>query len=179
MYGVNNEEIVESSILPCTAEEAVHARAAGAKAGLLYPSHGWLHFGYQPGAPQDRYKVVYETGGLPSILFQYPDETHATYNLQTMLEISARLGVFAMKNGVRNMRRWDTEIPVIRAQRGVADLTCQDEYLLHTAFEFDGMLAGYGNVTPELLFEMIDAGKAKDYKRAHAVHDKLAVERVC
>jgi len=39
------------------AEEAVRAKAAGAKAGLLYPSHGWLRFGYQPGAPQDRYKL--------------------------------------------------------------------------------------------------------------------------
>ena len=52
----------------CTAEEAKRAKAAGAKAGLLYPSHGWLRFGYQPGAPQDRYKVVYETSGLPLML---------------------------------------------------------------------------------------------------------------
>jgi 4-hydroxy-tetrahydrodipicolinate synthase len=156
------------------AEEAVRAKAAGAKAGLLYPSHGWLRFGYQPGAPQDRYKVVYETSGLPLILFQYPDNTHATYSLQTMLEISAQPGVFAMKNGVRNMRRWDTEIPVIREQRPELQiLTCHDEYLLHTAFDVDGMLVGYGNVAPELLLEMIDAGKAKDYKRARAVHDKL------
>lgn len=31
------------------AEEAKRAKEAGAKAGLLYPSHGWLRFGYQPG----------------------------------------------------------------------------------------------------------------------------------
>lgn len=86
-------------------------------AGLLYPSHGWLRFGYQDGAPQDRYRVVYETSGLPLILFEYPDNTKATYNLQTMLNISAQPGVFAMKNGVRNMRRWDTKIPFIRRER--------------------------------------------------------------
>ena len=55
--------------------EAKRAKEAGASAGLLYPSHGWLRFGYQDGAPQDRYRVVYETSGLPLILFEYPDNT--------------------------------------------------------------------------------------------------------
>ena len=154
--------------------EAKRAVEAGAQAGLLYPSHGWLRFGYQPGAPQDRYRRVYEVSKLPLILFQYPDNTHATYSLQTMLDISALPGVFAMKNGVRNMRRWDTEIPLIRAQRPELQiLTCHDEYLLHTAFDVDGMLVGYGNIAPELLIDLIDAGKARDYPRARAIHDKL------
>lgn len=154
--------------------EAKRARDAGASAGLLYPSHGWLRFGYQPGAPQDRYKVVFEYSGLPLILFQYPDVTKATYNLQTLLDISAQPGVFAMKNGVRNMRRWDTEIPVIRRERpDLQVLTCHDEYLLHTAFDVDGMLVGYGNIAPEPLIELIKAGKAKDYKKARAIHDQL------
>nr|OQO29539.1 hypothetical protein B0A51_02631 [Rachicladosporium sp. CCFEE 5018] len=154
--------------------EAKRAVAAGAKAGLLYPSHGWLRFGYQDGAPQDRYKVVYETSGLPLILFQYPDNTKATYSLQTMLDISAQPGVFAMKNGVRNMRRWDVEIPIIRKQRpDLQILTCHDEYLLHTSFDIDGFLVGYGNIAPEALIEPIKAGKAQDYKRARAIHDQL------
>ncbi|KAL0257654.1 hypothetical protein SLS55_006817 [Diplodia seriata] len=154
--------------------EAARAKAAGAAAGLLYPSHGWLRFGYQPGAPQDRYKKVFEASGLPLILFQYPDVTKATYGLQTLLDIAALPGVFAMKNGVRNMRRWDTEIPVIRRERPELQiLTCHDEYLLHTAFDVDGMLVGYGNVAPEELLELIDAGKKRDYARARAVHDRL------
>jgi 4-hydroxy-tetrahydrodipicolinate synthase len=156
------------------AYEAKRAKAAGAAAGLLYPSHGWLRFGYQPGAPQDRYRVVYKESGLPLILFQYPDNTKCTYSLQTMLDISAQPGVFAMKNGVRNMRRWDTEIPVIRAERpDLQILTCHDEYLLHTCFDVDGFLVGYGNIAPEALVELIEAGKAKDYKKARAVHDRL------
>ena len=82
---------------------------------MVYPSHGWLRFGYQDGAPQERYRAIYEESGLPLILFQYPDATKATYDLDTQLEIAAQPGVFATKNGVRNMRRWDTEIPVLRA----------------------------------------------------------------
>lgn len=156
------------------AEEAKRAISAGASAGLLYPSHGWLRFGYQKGAPQDKYRQVYEESGLPLILFQYPDATKCTYNLETLLEISAQPGVFAMKNGVRNMRRWDTEIPVIRRERpDLQILTCHDEYLLSTTFDVDGFLVGYGNIAPELLVEMIKAGKAKDYKKAREIHDRL------
>ena len=86
-------------------EEARRAVKAGAKAGLVYPSHGWLRFGYQKGAPQDKYRKVYETSGLPLILFQYPDATKCTYDLQTQLEIGAQEGVFAMKNGVSQVFR--------------------------------------------------------------------------
>ncbi|MCU0941653.1 MAG: dihydrodipicolinate synthase family protein [Hydrogenophaga sp.] len=156
------------------AEEACRAVKAGAAAGLVYPSHGWLRFGYQKGAPQDRYRAIHEASGLPLILFQYPDATKATYNLETQLDIAALPGVFAMKNGVRNMKRWDTEIPVIRRERpNLQVLTCHDEYLLHTMFDVDGALVGYGSIAPEPLVEMIAAGKARDYARARALHDRL------
>jgi 4-hydroxy-tetrahydrodipicolinate synthase len=154
--------------------EARRAVEAGAEAGLVYPSHGWLRFGYQAGAPQDRYKAIYEETGLPLILFQYPDNTKANYDLDTQLEIAAQPGVFATKNGVRNMRRWDTEIPVLR--REYPDLqifSCHDEYLLHTIMDVDGLLVGYGNMAPELLVEFIKAGKAQDWTAAKAIHDKL------
>ncbi|MCK6402449.1 MAG: dihydrodipicolinate synthase family protein [Sphaerotilus natans subsp. sulfidivorans] len=156
------------------AEEARRAVKAGAKAGLIYPSHGWLRFGYQKGAPQDKYKAIWEASGLPMILFQYPDATKCTYDLETQLDIAAQPGVFAMKNGVRNMKRWDREIPVIRTERpDLQILTCHDEYLLHTMFDVDGALVGYGCIAPELLVQMIEAGKAKDYAKARALHDRL------
>ncbi len=156
------------------AAEAVRAVAAGATAGLVYPSHGWLRFGFQPGAPQDRYRAIHEESGLPLILFQYPDATKASYDLPTQLEIAAQPGVFATKNGVRNMRRWDTEIPVLRTEQpDLQILTCHDEYLLHTMFDVDGALVGYGGLAPEPLIELIAAGKAHDYAAARAVHDRL------
>lgn len=156
------------------AAEAKRALDAGASGGLLYPNHGWLRFGYQEGAPQQRYKTVHEESGLPLILFQYPDVTKATYNLKTLLDIAAQPGVVAMKNGVRNMRRWDVEIPIFRKERpDVKVMTCHDEYLLHTMFDVDGALIGYGCIAPEPLYEMLKAGKAKDYAKAREIHDRL------
>lgn len=156
------------------AQEAKRAAKAGAVGALVYPNHGWLRFGYQEGAPQGRYKAIHEESGLQCILFQYPDNTKCTYNLQTQLDIAAQPGVVAIKNGVRNMRRWDTEIPVLR--REVPDLqilSCHDEYLLHTAFDVDGFLVGYGNMAAEPLLELLNAGKAGNYPAARAVHDRL------
>jgi 4-hydroxy-tetrahydrodipicolinate synthase len=156
------------------AEEAARAAAVGAAGALVYPSHGWLRFGFQAGAPQERYRAVYEQSGLQCILFQYPDATKATYDLQTQLEIASQPGVVATKNGVRNMKRWDTEIPVLRQEiPDLQILTCHDEYLLHTMFDVDGALVGYGGLAPEPLVDFIAAGKAGDYPRARAIHDRL------
>ncbi|WP_055554642.1 dihydrodipicolinate synthase family protein [Streptomyces sp. NBRC 110028] len=154
--------------------EARRAADAGAVGALVYPSHGWLRFGFQPGAPQERYRAIHEESGLQCILFQYPDATKATYDLQTQLDIAAQPGVVATKNGVRNMRRWDTEIPVLRERfPDLQILTCHDEYLLHTMFDVDGALVGYGGLAPEPLVEFIAAGKAKDYPTAREIHDRL------
>jgi len=155
-------------------EESKQAVESGAQAALVYPPHGWLRFGYQKGAPQDRYRAIYEEAGLECILFQYPDVTKATYDLETQLEIAAMPGVFAEKNGVRNMKRWDTEVPIIRAENpGLVMMTCHDEYLLHTVFDVDAFLVGYGNVAPELLVQLWKAGLAQDYPAARAIHDQL------
>jgi 4-hydroxy-tetrahydrodipicolinate synthase len=52
-------------------------------------------------------------------------------------------------------------------------LSCHDEYLLHTMFDVDGLLVGYGGLAPEPLLELIAAGKAHDYNAARKVHDRL------
>jgi 4-hydroxy-tetrahydrodipicolinate synthase len=154
--------------------EAQKMAKAGAAAGLLYPAHSWLRFGYQKGAPVDRYRIVAEQSGLPLILFQYPEATKATYDLATQIEISQLPAVFAIKNGVRDMRRWDTEVPILRATfPHLQILTCHDEYLLHTMFDVDGALVGYGALVPEALSDMLTCGKRRDYPGARAIHDRL------
>ncbi len=154
--------------------EARRAADAGAVGALVYPNHGWLRFGFQKGAPQDRYKAIHEGSGLQCILFQYPDATKATYDLETQIAIASLPGVVATKNGVRNMKRWDTEIPVLRKEfPNLQVLTCHDEWLLPTMFDVDGLLVGYGGLAPELLVEYLAAAKTRDYNATRAYHDRL------
>lgn len=102
------------------AEEARKCKAAGATGALVYPNHGWLRFGFQKGAPQDRYKAIWQESGLQCILFQYPDATKASYDLDTQLAIATQEGVVATKNGVRNMKRWYVEIPELKKAKSKA-----------------------------------------------------------
>ncbi|MFV0334716.1 MAG: dihydrodipicolinate synthase family protein [Tropicimonas sp.] len=153
--------------------EAREKYDAGARGALVYPNHGWLRFGYQKGAPQTRYQAVAESG-LECILFQYPNVTKCSYDLQTQLDIAAIPGVTATKNGVRDMKRWYNEIPVLRNEfPDLAIMSCHDEWLLPTMFDVDGLLVGYGNMAPEALIEYIKAGKAQDYTAARKIHEKL------
>lgn len=153
--------------------EAKEKYDAGATAALVYPNHGWLRFGYQKGAPQTRYQAVAQSG-LECILFQYPNATKASYDLQTQLDICAIEGVTATKNGVRDMKRWYNEIPEIKNQfPDIAVMSCHDEWLLPTMFDVDGLLVGYGNMAPELLLEYLAAGKAQDYALARKYHEQL------
>lgn len=157
------------------AVEAQRAAEAGASATLVYPPHGWLRFGYQREAPVDRYRTIAEASGLPQVLFQYPHATLASYDLNTMLEICELGTVVAIKNGVRNMSRWDDELPVIRDSfPQIKIVTCQDEFLLHTMWEADGSLIGYASVVPELMVDLQAAATAKDYPRAKAIYDRIA-----
>lgn len=154
--------------------EAKRAADAGAIGALVYPNHGWLRFGFQKGAPQDRYNAIHEASGLQCILFQYPDATKASYDLETQIAIASLPGVVATKNGVRNMKRWDTEIPVLKKEfPNLQVLTCHDEWLLPTMFDVDGMLVGYGNIAPEALVEYLAAAKSRNYDATRAWHDRL------
>lgn len=156
------------------AAEARKCKDAGATGALVYPNHGWLRFGFQKGAPQDRYKAIWEASGLQEILFQYPAATKANYDLDTQLEIAAQEGVVATKNGVRDMKRWYVEIPALKAaQPDLQVLSCHDEWLLPTMFDVDGLLVGYGNIAPELLIDLIKAGKAQDYTAARTIFERL------
>ena len=157
------------------AEEAAAAAKAGADSLLVFPSQSWLRFGYQDGAPQERYQAAYDASNLPMILFQFPVETRASYDLDTILGLCALDGVVAIKDGGRNMIRWDTDVPRIRqAFPDVAILTCQDEFLLHTMWESDGALVGYAALIPELMVELLGKAKAHDYDAAKEVYDRMA-----
>lgn len=154
--------------------EAKSAAAAGASAILLYPTHVWLRMGYQHGAPEDRYRTVADACGIPLVLFLYPDATSATYQLETILRIGSMPEVIAMKTGVRNMARWDTEVPIIRRELPTLKiLTCHDEYLLHTLWESDGALVGYGALVPELMVELLRNAKAHDYDAAMRTYGRI------
>lgn len=156
------------------AREAELAAEAGADSLLVFPSLASLRFGYQDGAIQDRYRAVRNAASLPMTVFNFPNTTKATFKLDLLLELCAIDGVFAIKDGVRDMIRWDVETPIIREHfPDIQMLTCQDEFLLHTMWESDGALVGYAALIPELMVELLENAKAHDYDAAKATYDRM------
>ena len=156
------------------AHEATIARDAGAHSVLLFPAASWTRFGYQRPAVADRFRAVRAESGLPVILFNWPNTTKATYPLEVLLELCALDGVFAIKDGARDMIRWDVETPVIRQNFAeIQMLTCQDEFLLHSMWESDGALVGYAALIPELMVELLEKAKTHDYDAAKEVYYQM------
>ena len=156
------------------AREAELAAEAGADSLLIFPPLASLRFGYQGGSIQDRYHAVWNASSLPITVFNFPNVTKATFQLDLLLELCALDGVFAIKDGVRDMIRWDVETPIIRQNfPDIQMLTCQDEFLLHTMWESDGALVGYAALIPELMAELLEKAKAHDYDAAKATYDRM------
>jgi 4-hydroxy-tetrahydrodipicolinate synthase len=157
------------------ARDARISTDAGADMLLVFPAPSWVRFGYQAGAPEERIAAANAASGLPVIAFQFPVETHASFDQRTLLNICDIDGVVAIKDGGRNMIRWDVDVPVIRREHPeIAILTCQDEFLLHTMWEADGALVGYAALVPELMVSLFDAARAHDYNRAKREYDRMA-----
>lgn len=173
----NNVAIISGVIDEGTAlavEEAARAEDAGADAVLVYPPHGWLRFGYQRQAPVDRYRSISSALSIPLVLFEYPDSTKATYSVETIIDICQNANVVAIKNGVRNMARWDQEVPLIRSVLPeVKMLTCQDEYLMHTMWDSDGSIIGYGCLIPELMVTLQELAHQQKYAEAKRIYDLI------
>jgi len=156
-------------------DEAEQSAGAGADALLVFPALSWLRFGYQVGAPKERFRSIHSATGLPTILFQFPVSTRASYDLPTILDICDLDGVAAIKDGGRDMIRWDTDVPILRKYHPeIALLTCQDEFLLHTMWEADGALIGFASLVPEQMIELYVSARSHDYAAAKARYDSLA-----
>jgi len=156
------------------ARESERAAEAGADSLLVFPPLASLRFGYQEGATQDRYRAVWNAASLPITVFNFPNVSLATYPLELLLELCALDGVFAIKDGARDMIRWDVETPIIRKHfPDIQMLTCQDEFLLHTMWESDGALVGYAALIPEMMVELLENAKAHDYDAAKATYDRM------
>src|SRR3712207_8179080 len=71
-----------------------------------------------------------------STLFPYTTlfRSKASYDLETQLEIAGQPGVVATKNGVRNMRRWYTEIPILRQDRKSTRLNSSHANISYAVF---------------------------------------------
>jgi 4-hydroxy-tetrahydrodipicolinate synthase len=156
-------------------EQAQWARDAGAQALDIMPPHHWLRFGFRPSHVIDYFQAVGKASGLPLIVHVYPAWTKASFPSELLAELAQLPWVHAFKIGTREMNKYERDLRAIRAVApGKALLTCHDEYLLASMVQgVDGALVGFASVIPGLIYDLLQAVKAGDLKRAMAIRARI------
>lgn len=149
-------------------DHALEAKAAGADAILLMPTHHWLRFGRSTRTAVGFIEDVASGANMPIILHQYPAWTKAAYTLEEMLEMVKIPQVVMIKMGTRDMSRCRYDYEQLKAAAPhVSIVTCHDEYLLPSLLEgADGALIGFAGLVPELMVEIVHAALDGDLPRA-------------
>jgi len=156
-------------------EHAKDAEQAGAKGILLMPPHQWLRFGFKPETPVTYFSQVAGAVDISIIVHLYPSWTKAFYPIGTRLAMADIPNVVAIKDGTREMARYQNDLHKIREERpDIAILTCHDEYLLLSMIAgVDGALVGFGSLVPELITGLWKAVQADDLKSARAFEERI------
>lgn len=157
------------------AEHARDAEKAGAKGILLMPPHQWLRFGFKPETPVRYFKQVADAVDISIIVHLYPSWTKAFYPVETRLAMAEIPNVIAIKDGTREMARYQSDVYKLREERpDIAILTCHDEYLLLSMIVgVDGALVGFGSLVPELITGLWKAVQADDLKAARGFEERI------
>ncbi len=157
-------------------DHALEAKAAGADAILLMPTHHWLRFGRSSRTAVGFIEDVASGADMPIIVHQYPAWTKAGYSLEEMLEMVKMPQVVMIKMGTRDMTRCRHDYEELKAVAPhISLVTCHDEYLLPSLLEgADGALIGFAALVPELMVEIVHAALEGDLPRARQAQKVVA-----
>jgi 4-hydroxy-tetrahydrodipicolinate synthase len=156
---------------------AQQAQRAGAKGILLMPPHQWLRFGRESETAVRFVQDVASNIDIGVIIHQYPSWTKVSYSAEELVELAKIPNVVAVKDGTRDMARYERNIRHLRAAAPeVAILTCHDEYLLTTLTQgVDGALVGFAGFVPELICDLVQAALADRLTEAREISDRVYV----
>jgi 4-hydroxy-tetrahydrodipicolinate synthase len=161
--------------------EAIHhaqqAQLAGAAGILLMPPHQWLRFGRES---ETAIRFVHDVAAnidIGVVIHQYPSWTKVSYSTDELVELAKIPNVVAVKDGTRDMARYERNIRHLRAAApDVAILTCHDEYLLTTLIQgVDGALVGFAGFVPELICDLVQTALADRLTEAREISDRVYV----
>jgi 4-hydroxy-tetrahydrodipicolinate synthase len=159
--------------------EAIHtaqeAQRAGAKGILLMPPHLWLRFGRESETAIRFVEDVARNIDVGVIVHQYPAWTKVSYTTDELVALSKISNVVAIKDGTREMARYERNVRALRAQApDTAILTCHDEYLLATLIQgIDGALVGFAGFVPEVICDLVDAALNGRMDEAKEINERV------
>ena len=163
------------------AEDARAAADAGANAVLVFPPNHWAG-GNDVEIVLEHHRAVAGACGLPIVLYKAPLAAgRMSYDVDLLSRLCQIEAVAGIKEGAWEVSAYEELRRRIKSERpGVSVMASGDEHLM-ACYQLgtDGSQVSLAAVVPDLVTELYDAAKAKDWDRTLAAHDRiypLAVE---
>lgn len=156
-------------------EQAKALKAAGADALLVFPPYELRSYRklLSDEAEMVKYFTRLNEAGVPSIVFQYPPASGASYPIDILVRLADVPGVVGIKAATGTFEAykdiWDklqNKLSVL----GAVDSPPLREMLLYGAH---GALIGISTITPQHWVKLLEATEAKDVAKTDAIFDKI------
>jgi 4-hydroxy-tetrahydrodipicolinate synthase len=158
------------------ADLAVAAASENADAVLVFPPN-LLMFDANRDVGYHRFAAIADATDLPLVVFAYPAWTGMHYDEKTLARICAIPSVVAIKDWTLDIRTYERNLGVARAQsHRVAMLTSFSTNLLPTlALGADGILSGHGSVIADLQAQLFELHENGELQAARALYDRIRI----
>jgi 4-hydroxy-tetrahydrodipicolinate synthase len=158
------------------ADLAVAAASENADAVLVFPPN-LLMFDASRDVGYHRFAAIADATDLPLVVFAYPAWTGMHYDEKTLARICAIPSVVAIKDWTLDIRTYERNLGVARAQsHRVAMLTSFSTNLLPTlALGADGILSGHGSVIADLQAQLFELHENGELQAARILYDRIRI----
>jgi 4-hydroxy-tetrahydrodipicolinate synthase len=155
-----------------TLELMENARAWGADAAVLVSPY---YIGGDQDCVYEYYAAVEKAGGLPIILYNFPDRTGVSIAPETVERLSRLPGIVGIKDTVDNISHTRALFSAILPARPDFEIySGYDEYaLINLLGGGSGVISGMNNLAPEVFRALLDAYETRDFDLAERMQRRV------
>ena len=166
--------VLAAVMLPATGpatEAARRARGEGADAVVVGSPY---YFAVDGGGHRRHVEAVLEAAGLPGLLYNIPQCTHAILAADTVAVLARDARVMGMKDSAGDFAAFQRYLAVKRERPDFRVLQGQESLLAASVLHGgDGAVPGVANIAPRLCVDLVRAAHAKDAARATQLQERV------
>jgi 4-hydroxy-tetrahydrodipicolinate synthase len=153
------------------AESTREAQQAGADAAIVVPPY---YFPLDQEGVERHYRAVRATGGLPLLAYHIPGMTKVRVDIDTLRTLAEDGTLCGVKDSAGDFGYFQRVVDETRHLPSFVALEGSDQFLYAgMAYGGDGAISVLSQVAPAVVVALYDAGRAGDWRRAKALHDRI------
>jgi 4-hydroxy-tetrahydrodipicolinate synthase len=132
------------------------------------------YFAVDGGGHRRHVEAVLEAAGLPGLLYNIPQCTHAVLAADTVAALARDARVLGMKDSAGDFLTFQRYLAVKRERPDFRVLQGQESLLASSVLHGgDGAVPGVANIAPRLCVDLVRAAHAKDSARATQLQEQV------